>query len=215
MKFLLWQSAGVFPFLYTSSFPHSLLLQMWFETNLFFLCCELSWAPEAGRDRVTEAGRRRWCLSSWDPRRMLALPAKGDSPGTLGDFDSSAETTHGSQASSVSIPPRNKDAMELLWLCVRAFYPWKIEALVLCSPHPAVLCHPAQWGRAEPRVGCLGSGWAVPMAPVLLPVPQDGQPEGRHSRSILWPLGRAHQQLLMCTVAWQSPDGSAWLPMGF
>lgn len=33
---------------------------------------------------------------------MLALPAKGDSPGTLGDLDSS-ETTHGSQGSSVSI----------------------------------------------------------------------------------------------------------------
>lgn len=31
---------------------------------------------------------------------MLALPAKGDSPGTFGDFDSSSETTHGSQASS-------------------------------------------------------------------------------------------------------------------
>lgn len=75
---------------------------------------------------------------------MLALTAKGDSPGTFGDFDSSAETTHGSQARSVSIPPRNKHAMELLWLCVRAFLPWKIEALVLCSPHPAVLCHPAQ-----------------------------------------------------------------------
>lgn len=52
---------------------------------------------------------------------MLALLAKGDSPGTFGDFDSSAETTHGSQARSVSIPPRNKHAMELLWLCVRAF----------------------------------------------------------------------------------------------
>lgn len=51
---------------------------------------------------MAEAGRRRWCLRSWDVRRMLALPAKGDSPGTLGDLDSS-ETTHGSQASSVSI----------------------------------------------------------------------------------------------------------------
>lgn len=60
----------------------------------------------------------------------------------------------------------------------------------LLSPPCNALATLHSEGEQSPRMGCLVSGWAAPMAPVLFPVPRDGQPEGRHSRSVLVASGK-------------------------
>lgn len=195
---------------------------MWFETNLSFLCCELSTSPLGGEGQSGRGWREEVVVSAVQVRgRCWPCLTKVTLLEDLSRFGQAvlpAETTRGSWFTSVSIMPRKQGchgAALALFQSILASKHWGPCSLL----HPPWKdhCHPARWGETK-ALEQSARFWGYLPQWVLCYFPCHEVAGWRESipGASLCPLGRAYQQLLVCVLAWQGDEClTAWLPMGF